>query len=168
MGWPIGGLCCINNANWLAAHGLLAVVRAFDAVPGGSVAIPDPSTWRWGHAPLAEITCSTSDARGQRTFRAGHGADWLIDAGRPGTYVRERAAGVAGAFGVTRFGARGGLILSRADADHSSAAPLALADLQPRRVVDSRLAANTLPLARFPAFPRSERGRVKRAWVGAA
>ncbi len=147
-------VACLNNANWLAAHGLLAVVRAFDAVPGGSVAIPDPSSWRWGNAPLAEINVFDLGRARAAHLHARNGAEWLIDTGRPGPYARCVRPALR-AFGVTRLGAKGGLLLTRVDADHVSAASLALTELQPRHVVDSLLAGNTLPLRDFPAFPRS-------------
>ena len=139
---------CMNNANWLAAHALLVVVRAFDAVPGGSMAIPDPSAWRWGNAPPAEINVLDLGRARAAFLQARHGADWLIDAGRLGTYVRVVRPALR-ASGVTRLGARGGLILTQADGNHASAAGLALAELHPRRVVDCLLAGGSLPLREF-------------------
>ncbi len=141
-------VACLNNANWLAAHGLLAVVRAFDAVPGGSVAIPDPASWRWGNAPLAEINVFDLGRARAAHLHARNGAEWLIDTGRSGPYARCVRPALR-AFGVTRLGAKGGLLLTRVDADHVSAASLALTELQPRHVVDSLLAGNTLPLRDF-------------------
>ncbi len=141
-------VACINNTNWLAAHALLAVVRAFDAVPGGSVAVPDPSTWRWWHPPLAEITVLDLGRARAAYLHARNGADWLIDTGRPAAYARSVRPTLR-AYGVTRFGSKGGLILTRVDADHVSAAPLALNELSPRRVVDSLLAGKTLHLRDF-------------------
>lgn len=141
-------VACINNANWVVAHGLLTLVRAFDAVPGGSVAIPDPSTWRWGNPPLAEITVLDLGRARSAYIAVGRGADWLVDAGRPGAYLRSVRPALH-AFGVTRLGAKGGLILTRADSDHVSAAPLALGELKPRRVVDTALSQRSLSLRDF-------------------
>ncbi len=139
---------CMNNANWLAAHALVVVVRAFDAVPGGSVAIPDPSAWRWGQAPLAEMDVLDLGRARAAYLHAGHGADWLIDTGRPGTYGRCVRPALR-AFGMTQFGVRGGLILTQADANHLAAVPLALKELGPWQVVDSLLAGSSLPLRDF-------------------
>ncbi|MBE7220574.1 MAG: ComEC/Rec2 family competence protein, partial [Caulobacteraceae bacterium] len=158
---------CLNNANWLCAHALLAVVRWFDAVPGGSVAVPDPSAWRWGGAPLAEVEVLDLGRARAAFVRAGPGADWLIDAGRPGAYGRAVRPALRAA-GVTRLGTRGGLILTQADANHVSAAGLALAELGPRQVVDCLLAGGSLPLRDFrrtldPA--REQETRVHRGGV---
>ena len=138
-------VACINNANWLAAHALLAMVRAFDAVPGSSVAIPEATAWRWGHAPSVEIDVLDLGRARAAHLRTRDGADWLLDTGRPWSYTHGVRPALR-AFGVTRFGRAGGLILTRADADHLSAASLAVAELRPRQIVDGRLPERSLPL----------------------
>ena len=123
----------MNNANWLAARGFLCVVRACDALPGGSLHVGDPTLWHWT-APAAEITLLDTSGQGYSAhLRAGNGADWLFDTGRaPGygrvvrPYLRARA--------VERLG--GGLVLTQGDAPHLAAAPLALADFAPVRLVE--------------------------------
>ncbi len=138
-------VACVNNANWLAAHALLAVVRVFDALPGGSAAIPEMNQWRWGRAPSVEIDVLDLGRARAAHLRARGAADWLIDTGRPGNYAHAVRHALR-ASGTTRLGRGGGLILTRADADHLSAAPLALAELRPRRIVDGLLPERSLPL----------------------
>ena len=141
-----GWVACLNNANWLAAHALLTVVRVFDAVPGGSVAVPDPAAWRWGDRPRVEFNVLDLGGRARAAhLRAHDGADWLLDAGRPWNYMRSVRPALR-AYGVGRFGRRGGLVLSRADADHLAAAPLALEELCPRLLVDGLLPERSLIL----------------------
>ena len=141
----------MNNANWLVAKGLLMAVRAFDAVPGGSVAVSSPEHWRgWGTPPALEMT--VLDVGGSRAgwMRAG-GADWLIDCARPGDYFT-KVRPCLEARAVRRID---GLLLTQDDLAHTQAAPLCRTDFSPRRIV-------------FPATaPRSGEARELRAQVAA-
>ena len=134
----------MNNANWLAAKGFLAIVHACDALPGGSLHVGDPTLWHWT-APVAEITLLDTSGQGYATHvgTAG-GMAWLFDTARPPgygrvvrPYLRARA--------VEQLG--GGLLLTQCDAPHLAAAPLALEDFAPPRVVES-----PPPSARSPSL----------------
>ncbi len=141
----------MNNTNWLVAKLLLLAVRAFDAVPGGSVAVSSPEHWRgWGTSPALEMV--VLDVGGSRAawMRAG-GADWLIDCARPFDYLA-RVRPCLEARAVRRLD---GLLLTQDDAAHAEAAPLCRTDFSPRRVV-------------FPATAtRSREARELRAQVAA-
>ena len=118
----------LNNANWLAAKTLLLLVRAFDAVPGGSLTISAPEYWHL-RPPAAELVVLDLGRARAACLRAEH-AEWLIDAARPFEYVRGVAPCLR-ARGVDRLD---GLLLTQGDADHLAAARLALEEFFPARV----------------------------------
>ena len=140
-----------NNTNWLLAKTFLWLVRWFDALPGGSLAVPAFARWHLP-APAAELVVYDFDRGRAAALRAGR-AEWLLDTARPAEYG-------GGVLPSLRAGAvehlTGGLLLTRNDADHLAAAPLALTDLHPTRVVDSAL-SNRSPLLR--EFRRRLAGR---------
>ena len=122
----------INNGNWLLAKTMLAAVRFFDAVPGGSFysALPD---WH-RKQPAAEITVLDLERGARSTYlHTRQGDRWLLDTGGGFDYRRivlpfVHSRGLAGI---------DSLILSQADSLHLAAAPLVLAELGPRRLFDS-------------------------------
>ncbi len=126
-----GLVVTFNNANWLCAKFLLGTIASFSRVPGGHVYLET----RLGHVPAMEITVLDLAAGGATHLRAG-GRDWLIDCGadyRYGQtvlpYLRSR--------GVNRLD---GLVLTHGDVQHIGAAPVALEDFRPRKIIDSPLA----------------------------
>ena len=141
-----------NNTNWLAAKGFLGLVRAFDAVPGGSYAVPSPANWHLP-APAAELTVYDFERGRAASLRAGR-AEWLLDTARPGEF----AGGVLPALrarAVSRLD--GGLLLTQTDADHLAAAQAAVTALRPARVAESALFAFS-PLRRdFRRFLGAQR-----------
>ncbi len=133
----------MNNANWLAAKAFLAVVRACDAVPGGSLHVGDPALWHWT-PPAAEVTLLDTSGQGYAThIRVAHGGDWLLDTARAAGYSRVVRPYLR-ARAVERLG--GGLILTQGDAPHLAAAPLVLDDFHPGRLIEA-----APPSARSPA-----------------
>ena len=144
-----------NNANWLAAKCFLGLVRLFDAIPGGSLAVPSPANWHWP-APAAELTVYDFERGRAASLRTGH-AEWLLDTARPGEF----SGGVLPALrarAVSRLG--GGLLLTQNDADHLAAARAAVTGLHPARIVESALPAFSPLLRDFRKFlgeqPRAE------------
>ena len=123
----------LNNTNWLAAKALVWLVRAFDAVPGGSLSVAAPEHWHW-QPPAAELVVLDLGRARAACLRAGR-ADWLIDAARPWEYTR----GVLPCLRARAVNRLDGLLLTQGDADHLAAARLALAEFSPARVVDPAL-----------------------------
>ena len=136
----------MNNANWLVAKLFLALLRFFDAIPGGSFHVAAPEFWRWP-APAAELTIldlGPGRAAGLHT----DGLAWLADTGRPGDYARVVQPFLQ-ARGVDRLD---GLLLTEADAYHLSAAPLVMADLQPAHIFLSDLPGRSPSLREIRAL----------------
>ena len=141
-----------NNANWLAAKAFLGLVRCFDAIPGGSFAVPSPAEWRWP-VPAAELVVFDFERGRAASLRAGR-SEWLIDTGRPSEYAVGVLPGLR-AQAVTRLD--GGLLLTQSDADHLAAARSAVTDLRPARIVESALSSFS-PLQRdFRRFLAEQR-----------
>lgn len=120
-----------NNANWLAAKALLAVVEFFAAVPGGHVYVELP---RLGSAPAAEITVLDA-GEGAAIHLRSAGRDWLLDCGSGWAYERIVLPYLR-TRGVNRLD---GLLVSHGDAQHLGGALDLLDDFAPRRVADSVL-----------------------------
>ena len=140
--WRMLGIW-LNNANWLAAKTLILLVRASDAVPGGSVAVAAPEHWHL-RPPAAEIVVLDLGRARAACLRAGR-ADWLIDAARPLEYTRGVLPCLR-AWGIDRLD---GLLLTQGDADHLAAARLALTELLPTRVVDPALTTGSTSFRDF-------------------
>ena len=122
-----------NNANWLAAKSLLFLVRAFDAVPGGSLPVAAPGHWHL-RPPAAELVVLDLGRARAACLHAGR-VDWLIDAARPFEYTRSVVPCLR-ARAVDRLD---GLLLTQGDADHLAAARLALTEFLPARVATPAL-----------------------------
>ena len=141
-----------NNANWLAAKSFLGLVRFFDAIPGGSFAVPSPAEWHWP-VSTAELVVFDFDRGRAASLRAGR-SEWLIDTGRLAEYSVSVLPGLR-AQAVARLD--GGLLLTQSDADHLAAARSAVIDLHPARVVESALSSFS-PLQRdFRRFLAEQR-----------
>ena len=140
-----------NNANWLAAKGFLGLVRAFDAVPGGSFAVPSPANWHWP-APAAELVVYDFERGRAISLHAGR-AEWLFDTARPGEF----SGGILPALRARAVsGLNGGLLLTQNDADHLAAARAAVTELHPARIVESSLPAFSPLLRDFHTFLRHQ------------
>jgi len=120
-----------NNANWLAAKALLAVVNVFAAVPGGHIYVELPRT---GPAPVCELTVLDVGEGAAIHLRSG-GNDWLIDCGSTWTYGKIVLPYLR-ARGVNRLD---GLAVTHGDTQHLGGALELLDDFTPRRVADSIL-----------------------------
>ena len=130
LGW-------MNNANWVAAKALLAIVKTCALVPGGHVYLGDLRLWSapWREQPVVELLALDLGRRSSALhLRAGR-ADWLLDTGRP--YDYERA--VRPALHARGVNALAGLLLRQGDAAHLGAAPFALGEFRPRRVAEPAL-----------------------------
>ncbi len=127
----------MNNANWLAAKALIAVVRAFDAVPGGSFAVASPDGWHWT-PPALEITVLDVGRARAAWVRAGN-RDWLFDGARPANYAWQVRPCLQ-ARAVRRLD---GLLLTGDDADGLGAWASCRADFSPARVVVPAAAPRT-------------------------
>ncbi len=117
----------MNNANWLAAKALLVVVRAFDAVPGGSVAVAVARTLAgWQPPPALEMVVLDVGRARAAWVRAG-AADWLIDCARPFDYLR----GVRPCLQARAVRRLDGLLLTQDDADARRGRALCREDFSP-------------------------------------
>ena len=128
--WAAGAVW-FNNANWLCAKALLAVIRVFALLPAGHVYVEVPAL-----TPTAacEITVFDFDGGGAAHLRAG-GRDWLLDCGHASHYPRAILPYLRSR-GVNRLD---GLLLTHGDAQHIGAAVNVADDFAPRIVVDSPL-----------------------------
>jgi ComEC/Rec2-related protein len=115
----------MNNANWVLAKMLLALLRFCDSVPGGSFYVVSPADWRWP-PPVAELTVLDLGFGRAAHWKAG-GQDWLIDGGRPGDFARIVAPSLRWG-GVNRLT---GWIATEADSAHLGGAELVLGSLAP-------------------------------------
>ena len=147
----------LNNTNWLAAKALILLVRAFDAVPGGSLPIAAPEHWHW-QKPAAELVVLDLGRARAACLRAGS-VDWLIDAARPLEYMR----GVQPCLRTRAVNRLDGLLLTQGDADHLAAARLALAEFAPARVIDPALKTGS---STFRDFRKTISGQSREAPVG--
>lgn len=128
--WKMGAIL-FNNANWLCAKALLAVLKICALIPGGWHYVEVP---RLSPAPVGEITVLDLGEGGAAHLRAG-GRDWLLDCGGDTAYdhivlpyLRTR--------GVNRLD---GLLLTHGDVKHIGGTLAALDDFRPRFLVDSVL-----------------------------
>ena len=128
--WKTGAMLC-NNANWLCAKALLAVLKICTLIPGGWLYVEMP---RLARPTACEITVLDLADGGAAHVRAGH-CDWLLDCGGGSAYdhivlpyLRTR--------GVNRLD---GLLLTHGDVKHLGSALTVLDDFAPRAIVDSVL-----------------------------
>ena len=125
------GTVWLNNANWLCAKVLVAIVRLFAEVPGGHVYVELPPLER---RPECEFTVlDVGEGAGIHLRSAGH--DWLLDCGHESQYGRVTLPYLRSR-GVNRLD---GLLLTHGDAQHIGTAPEVLADFAPRLIIDSTL-----------------------------
>jgi ComEC/Rec2-related protein len=129
-GWvaPIWAIW-MNNANWVVARTLLALLRLCDSVPGGSYYVESPADWRWP-APVAELTVLDTGIGRAAHLRVG-GQDWLIDAGRQADFSRVLLPSLRWS-GVNRLT---GWIATQEDSAHAGGAAQILNELRPRETL---------------------------------
>lgn len=148
----------INNGNWLLAKVMLAAVRFFDAVPGGSFYSAFPDWHR--RQPAAEITVLDLERGARSTYlHTRKGDRWLLDTG--GSFDYQRI--VLPFIHARGLGSIDDLVLSQADNLHLAAAPLVLSDLTPRHLFDSGPTARSSYLREFLKMA-GQRGLPLRHW----
>ncbi|MGB9474131.1 MAG: ComEC/Rec2 family competence protein [Candidatus Udaeobacter sp.] len=124
------GLAVIfNNANWLLAKLVLAIVQLLAQVPGGHFYVEHP---HWPEKVIAKITVLDLGAGAAVHLRSGSG-NWLLDCGNDLTYQRVVREYLHWA-GVNRLS---GLLLTHGDALHLGGAAQLLGDFPQIRVVDN-------------------------------
>lgn len=120
-----------NNANWLTAKIILAVISFFARLPGGHIYVELP---RFGNRPAAEVTVLDLGSGGGAHLRGKH-SDWLIDCGSDKDYRR-----VVRPYLQSRgVNAMAGILLTHGDSSHIGAAQALLSDFAPRQIGDSPL-----------------------------
>ncbi len=125
------GAAFLNNANWLTAKALLAVIKAFALLPGGHVYVEVP---RFEPAPVSEFTVLDLRDGGAIHLRAG-GSDWLLDCGSTFEYTRT-VLPYQRSRGVNRLD---GFVLTHGDTRHVGGALMVLDDFRPRSFIESPL-----------------------------
>jgi ComEC/Rec2-related protein len=120
----------LNNANWFAAKGLLAVIKIFALVPGGHVYVELP---RAAPTPAGEITVLDLRDGGAIHVRSG-GHDALVDCGSAFDYGRIVLPYLRSR-GVNQLD---WLALTHGDSHHVGGALMALDDFHPH-IIDSAL-----------------------------
>ena len=138
--WEAGAVF-LNNANWLTAKTLLAVIKAFALLPGGYVYVEVP---RLDSAPGSELTVLDLRDGGAIHLRSGE-SDWLIDCGSSFDYSRTVLPYLRSR-GVNRLD---GLVLTHGDTRHIGGALAVLDDFHPRAIIDSPLADRSPTRAAF-------------------
>ncbi len=128
--WKLGAVLC-NNANWVCAKALLAVLEICALIPGGWHYVEVPHLSR---PPVCEITVLDLGDGGAAHLRA-DGRDWLFDCGSLPAYNRIVLPYLR-TRGVNHLD---GLLLTHGDALHLGGALPALDDFRPRLFVDSVL-----------------------------
>ncbi|MEY2440043.1 MAG: competence protein ComEC [Verrucomicrobiota bacterium] len=118
-----------NNANWLFAQIVLAIVHLFAQIPGGHYYFAHPP---WLGEAVGRIQVLDLGA-GAAVHLQNHSADWLFDCGSERDYdrvIREylHASGV---------NSLRGLLLSHGDSLHIGAAGKLLSDVRPAIVIDN-------------------------------
>ncbi|MEA3209144.1 MAG: competence protein ComEC [Chthoniobacter sp.] len=140
--WKTGALL-FNNANWLAAKALLAVVRIFADVPGGHIYVELPHLSR---APACELTVLDVGDGGAIHLRA-RGRDWLLDCGSAHDYDRIILPYLR-TRGVNQLD---GLVITHGDSHHLGGVFSALDDFHPRCLAESVLRDHSSTRARLHA-----------------
>ena len=118
-----------NNANWLLAQIVLAVVHFFSQCPGGHLYLAHPP---WMGSSVAQLDVLDLGSGAAVHLRTSAG-DWLFDCGSQKDYdhvVRDYLH----ATGVNRLN---GLLLTHGDSLHIGGAAPLLEDITPSRLVDN-------------------------------
>jgi competence protein ComEC len=140
--WKTGAVLC-NNANWLCAKVLLAVLKFFTILPAGYLYLETP---RLSRPPAAELMVLDLGDGGAMHLRAG-GRDWLIDCGNGPAYDR---------IVLPYLRARGvnwldGMVLAHGSTRRLGGAINALDDFRPRLIAESILRDRSPAHTRFHA-----------------
>lgn len=118
-----------NNANFLLARIVLAIVHFFAALPGGHYYLAHLS---WPDGALSRVDVLDVGAGGAVRVTAG-GRNWFFDCGAVRDYERTLRPYLH-ASGVNHID---GLVLSHGDSHHIGGALLLLKDIRPARVLDN-------------------------------
>jgi competence protein ComEC len=118
-----------NNANWLLAQLVMAIVQFLAHVPGGHFYVEHPN---WPEKLVAKITVLDVDAGAAVNLRSGN-TNWLFDCGSDRTYQRVVREYLHWA-GVNRLS---GVLLTHGDANHLGGTALLLEDFPRIRVIDN-------------------------------
>jgi competence protein ComEC len=125
-----GWLCLIfNNANWLLARLVLAIVHWFAQLPGGHYYVEHP---QWPQRLQAQVAVLDLGAGAAVHCRA-QGANWLFDCGNERDYERVLREYLHAA-GVNRLD---GLLLTHGDSLHIGGTVTLLRDFPPARLIDN-------------------------------
>ena len=125
-----------NNANWVLARLVLAIVHWFAQLSGGHYYVADP---HWPETTRAKITVLDVGAGGAVHLRVA-GADWLFDCGSERDYERLLRAYLHAA-GVNSIQ---GLLLSHGDSLHIGGAEPMLQDFPPGVLIDNPAADRSI------------------------
>jgi competence protein ComEC len=125
-----------NNANWVLARLVLAIVHWFAQLSGGHYYVAEP---HWPEKTRAKITMLDAGAGGAVHVRT-PGADWLFDCGSERDYERLFRAYLHAA-GVNRIR---GLLLSHGDSLHIGGVEPLLQDFLPRILIDNPAADRSI------------------------
>jgi competence protein ComEC len=125
-----------NNANWVLARLVLAIVHWFAQLSGGHYYVAEP---HWPEKTRAKITMLDAGAGAAVHLRIA-GADWLFDCGSERDYERLLRA-YSHAAGVNRIR---GLLLSHGDSLHIGGVEPLLQDFLPRILIDNPAADRSI------------------------
>jgi len=118
-----------NNANWLLARLVLAIVHFFAQFPGGHYYFEHP---HWPERAVLKLNVLDTGAGAAVHARTG-GGDWLFDCGSERDYERLLRAYLHAA-GVNRLR---GLLLTHGDSQHIGGAAPLLSEMQPATLMDN-------------------------------
>jgi len=125
-----------NNANWLLAHLVLALVHWFAQLPGGHYYVAEP---HWAKSAPAKMVVLDLGA-GAAVHMCSHRANWLFDCGSERDYSRVLREYLHAA-GVNRIN---GLLLSHGDSLHIGGTAPLLQDFVPQVLIDNPAADHSL------------------------
>ena len=120
-----------NNANWLLAQLVLAIVHLFAQIPGGHFYVEQPHFSKAATARITVLDAGTGAAVHVRT----RGADWLFDCGSARDYERVLREYLHYA-GINNLH---GLLLTHGDSLHIGGAAALLNEFSPIRLIDNPL-----------------------------
>jgi competence protein ComEC len=118
-----------NNANWLLARLVLAIVHFFAQFPGGHYYFEHP---HWPERAVLELNVLDAGA-GAAVHAQTRGGDWLFDCGSERDYERLLRAYLHAA-GVNRLR---GLVLTHGDSQHIGGAASLLSEMKSAALVDN-------------------------------